>query len=1004
MSKSRELILFVLLAMLALPLLQLASPVSALAQTNDDAELLAGYVSQTQDTAPEAGPLSGTLALDGGPDNTESLNVELADQVIHLDFQVPQVDAGGLWAVAAAFRYSSDQFHFFLYWSDGGWSYSPAGGGNAQSGDAPTPGAAGTAASIDIATLGAAGYVGINGEYTTTLDLSSKLDAGDVVISANLIGTFDAGDEPVSFSNFTVWPLSPSGPAAEASPTTRIEASPAASPATPADPAPAAGTVTAQTEIEPATPTATTQPEPSPAAATVTAQTGPVTAEPTAAAQDDPAIQPDSSLEDEAAFNRLVLATASEPVIFGPVDDVLTHDPESVAFYPANLSVTDFAIQVECIGTVAVADGFWDCGIAFRDTETAEHYRVAYISDGYWFLSIGAGEPLLTGTDAPVSAVVGDTVTLNLIVSGADGYFGIDGEYLARFDLSELPGPGSVDVASAFFNDTYIEGGALEFEDFIVWSLDAATPDPEPTATGQAVVEETPTTAGGATVVPPATIAGTANVDGTTYTSPTYGYSQSWNDSWTVDSDTSDETGDYLGLNNGVVLADLIGEQWEPSEGSCFDRLVNFYSFDLDYSDLQFASDTVSANPGIWDITGILTVTYTDPKDGSVTDYINYASCSQLPADAIVSLEQFVPVSEFRAQVDAMDELRASFDPNTGMVIVEETPTSVVVEASPTAVAVVVTPTAGAGSPNVVGDTYTSPTFGYSLTWDDTYEVEIDQSESSVDYLRVTNGTITVDLFAAVGDNSPAECIDELLLFYENDPLYSDVQFVTDAQDQPLTTTGDGFATTLISFTTVDDDGVESEQFDYFTCTLLEEQGAVLVFEIFTSPSEFVLQSEAISALQEGLLLPGSSGTEPPVVLEQTPVVGPTAAAVEGTVVPPPIEEALTATFLLAPIGESGVQGTGTLEGQARQVTLTAIVIGGTPGDLVTIHRGSCDSINPIDEPDYIAGELDESGLLREDVPVRLTVLVTGDAYSVVIYSGGDDFSMPLACGEIGNR
>src|SRR5680860_728215 len=132
--------------------------------------------------------------------------------------------------------------------------------------------------------------------------------------------------------------------------------------------------------------------------------------------------------------------------------------------------------------------------------------------------------------------------------------------------------------------------------------------------------------------------------------------------------------------------------------------------------------------------------------------------------------------------------------------------------------------------------------------------------------------------------------------------------------------------------------------------------------------------------------------------------VASTAAAAEGTVVPPPIEEALTATFLLTPIGNSGVQGTGTLEGQARMVTLTAIVIGGTPGDLVTIHRGACDAINPLDEPDYIAGELDDSGLLREDVPVRLTVLVTGDTYSVMVYSGGDDFSAPLACGEIGNR
>ncbi|CAN5760007.1 hypothetical protein BH20CHL4_BH20CHL4_01530 [soil metagenome] len=990
MSMSRRITLLVLFAVLALPALQLSSPASMVAQDNDDAELLAGYVDQVQNALPDAGPVSGTLSLDGGPDTSSSLGVELADQVIHLEFQAPQVDADEIWAVAVAFRSSGGQFHYFVYWSDGRWSFAPVRGGNVQSGEAvmPEPGAA---VSIDIAAAGPDGYVGINGEYTTTLDLSSELGAGDVLISANLIGTFDSGDEPVSFSNFTVWPLPSDDPPAGVAATPQAEATPAKPAASPqAEPIPAEPAASPQAEPIPAEPTATPPVDPAPAGSAVAAQT-------------NPEIQLDPSLDDESQFNALLLITATQPIIFGPVNDSLEHDPDSVAFYPANLSVTDFAARVECIGTVAVADGFWDCGIAFRNTETAAHYRVAYVSDGYWFLSVGAGEPLLTGTDAPVSDALGDKVTLNLIVIGASGYFGINGEFVARFDLSELPGPGSVDVASAFFNDTYIPGGALQFEDFVVWSLDSTTGDPAPTATQQVTVEQTPTEAsilltpttetGQTPAVTPAIPPGSTSVVGTTYTSPTYGYSLSWNDAWTVDSVDTDETGDYLDLSNGVVVADLIGEPWDLADGSCFDRLVLFYSSDPAYSDIQSATDNVSAHPGIWDITGILTMTYTDEEDGAVTDYINYAACSELPGqNSIVSLEQFVPVAEFRTQVAAMDDLRGSFVPNVGAVVVEAT-TTPAVEASPTAIA--------AQTSNVVGTTYTSPSFGYSFSWDGAYEVEIDQSESGVDYLRIVNETVSVDLFAAASDNTPAECVDDLVLYYENEPLYTDVQFVTDAQNQPLRTPGDGYETALISFTQTGADGAEAEQFDYFTCIRLEEQGVVVVLELFMAPSDFVLQSEAITALQEGLVLPEGAGVGPPVVIVQTPAAEPTVDAPATTIAPPPAEEPLTATFLLAPIGDSGVQGTGTLEGQARQVTMTAIVLGVTPGALVTIHRGACDAIGPVSEPDYIVGELDESGLLREDVQVRLTVLVTNEPYSVVVYGGGDDFSAPVACGEI---
>ena len=109
------------------------------------------------------------------------------------------------------------------------------------------------------------------------------------------------------------------------------------------------------------------------------------------------------------------------------------------------------------------------------------------------------------------------------------------------------------------------------------------------------------------------------------------------------------------------------------------------------------------------------------------------------------------------------------------------------VEASPTAIA--------GQTGNVVGTTYTSPTFG-------TASPGMRRSRccpTSRQMASTTCGFPTklspADLFAAAGDKTPAQCIDNLVAFYENDPLYSDITFVTDAQSQPIRTTGDSQAT-----------------------------------------------------------------------------------------------------------------------------------------------------------------------------------------------------------------
>ena len=157
---------------------------------------------------------------------------------------------------------------------------------------------------------------------------------------------------------------------------------------------------------------------------------------------------------------------------------------------------------------------------------------------------------------------------------------GVDGTFVSGLDLSALPGPGSVSAVIGFFNETYVAGGQTPYEDFVIWSFDQGGATPSETAvvgvptTAPTVAlppVQTPTTAGLPVETPtpvaglptetpaalPTTAAGTSNVVGNTYTSPTFGYQLTWDPTWSVVTDSSQNQFDVLRITNGVVTTDL---------------------------------------------------------------------------------------------------------------------------------------------------------------------------------------------------------------------------------------------------------------------------------------------------------------------------------------------------------------------------------------------------------------------------------------------------------------
>jgi hypothetical protein len=375
-------------------------------------------------------------------------------------------------------------------------------------------------------------------------------------------------------------------------------------------------------------------------------------------------------------------------------------------------------------------------------------------------------------------------------------------------------------------------------------------------------VEPTPTETIVETPAPPEGEIVSPNISGNSYISPAFGYGLTWSDAWQVSDEESDARGDYLGLEHpDGIFADLIGEPFPADAGNCFDFIVSYYSDHEDYTSVNGAVDQVSAAPGLWDYTGTITAT-TESSSGSSLDLVNFVACSHIPGQsAIVSLEQVVEPETFDQLKPEMDALRQGFalsatgQPTTPSI--ESTPTTPSLEATQTPMAVgtesasatvVATESAGtetAGSA-VVGSTYTSPSYGYTLTWDETWTVDQESTEGGQDFLGLTNGPVLAELLSEEWDPSSGNCFEWIVDFYATNAEYADVRA---SQDAVSAAPGIWEVTGAIAMTNAD--GTE-EHINYVACSPLPGQDVIVSLEQFVLPIDAPGQLAAMDALREG--------------------------------------------------------------------------------------------------------------------------------------------------------
>ncbi len=620
-------------------LMLLIAPVTQVSAQGDASTEFDTVVGQLASMTPIAGPLSGSL--DASNADSAAAGVSVTNGLAHAEFTVPDVNAGTLWAMAVLFRKSGAGQNFLLIFPDGTWQLDNGQGAAVNGTGATFAATPGTTVAVDVLFDGATGAFGLNGQFVSALDLTAVQDAGDVELTGYL--GLGAGATTLDYSNFSVYDLSGGTPAAPTETTGGIEA-----------------------------PTPITQ-----------------VGQPTAVAGDPASI-----------FQQYVAMEATQPKAFGPANGVMLHDPQKVTFEPTGVTVTDFGVHIECAAPRAASE-LWDCGLAFRDTKSANHYRLGVVSDGQWFLSIGNQDSLQKGGGLTIGPNVGDVVSIDLIVLGNTGYLGVNGAFVSTLDLSQIPGPGTVEGVIGFFNETYVAGGQTPYQNFYVVSFDQGgttpvespvveTPTSAPTVALPPV--ETPTVVVGLPTETPGAGTGSSAVVGNTYTSPTFGYQLTWDSTWSVTNESSQNNFDVLRLTNNTVVTDLYSGASTMGLEECITSLVDYYQGNASYSNIvlqSFADGQQIITQGNVAI-ATMTFDYQD-ESGAVNSTFDSVICVSMPAQgALLTMESYIPADQVDQQEAAVAALQAGLVVDGAPVALPTFPAN----GSPTEVSVVPTESA----------------------------------------------------------------------------------------------------------------------------------------------------------------------------------------------------------------------------------------------------------------------------------------------------------------------
>src|SRR5215217_386632 len=184
------------------------------------------------------------------------------------------------------------------------------------------------------------------------------------------------------------------------------------------------------------------------------------------------AVEPSISI-DATTFPQLIAASTAQPAVAEPTSGDLVQLVGEATVIPGGVDIEDFVARVEFINPSDATERPWDFGIAFREQDNGDHYRVTVASDGSWEYQIGLQADLAGGTVQSLSFEKGGRNVLEVVVAGDSAGFSLNGVFVSELNASQLRGASDVWVGPGFHQANAFDGAITRFEDFTVWPLKA---------------------------------------------------------------------------------------------------------------------------------------------------------------------------------------------------------------------------------------------------------------------------------------------------------------------------------------------------------------------------------------------------------------------------------------------------------------------------------------------------------------------------------------------------
>ena len=407
-------------------------------------------------------------------------------------------------------------------------------------------------------------------------------------------------------------------------------------------------------------------------------------------------------------------------------------------------------------------------------------------------------------------------------------------------------------------------------------------------------------------------------LDETTYESPQFGYTVSWDDTWSArQRDVTSNPGgfDVITIRNGDGTLRVTGRAAEDPASEVLQDTVELITRNADTSEI--VAETGGDVPSVEltaDRDHVIIEAHTLTDSGAVVVITLTARESRF-ADALAAARETVLFDEapiFASAADVSDATPPA--PGSPAIVATAegedgaTPAATAAAATPVAdpATVEVTEPAGNATPDatadvgtpegvtddpatdaqdggIVDNAYTSPTYGFTLGWDDdVWNAEARVGDDGLNELELISATGSLYIWSGeLYEGDPAACLDGESDFYANDDLaVTDWAPAEDADGEPITGESANAAYGVFTLTYTDQDEADAESVelvDYIECRELVPGEAVIVILATSTPDQYNDHIDDVLTITNQIQLAGEDDTSatPEASPEASPVAAP---------------------------------------------------------------------------------------------------------------------------------